>query len=84
MTKSKLSILVLFIVLFSLDCYSQTGVSSDVKQSVVKNGIGLGSVIAVVASWERNKSVLFAIIHGIFSWLYVIYFVITRSISTED
>ena len=84
MTKYKLSFLVLFIVLLSLDCYSQTGVSSDVKQSVVKNGIGLGSVIAVVASWERNKSVLFAIIHGIFSWLYVIYFVITRSVNTED
>ena len=84
MTKYKLSFLVLFIVLLSLDCYSQTGVSSDVKQSVVKNGIGLGSVIAVVASWERNKSVLFAIIHGIFSWLYVIYFVITRSTVTDD
>lgn len=77
MNKSYLSLLSL-ILLCSLESYSQTVVSSDVKETVVKNGIGLGSVIAVVASWERNKSILFAIIHGIFSWLYVIYFAITR------
>jgi hypothetical protein len=37
-----------------------------------------GSSIAIVLSWERNKSILWAIIHGMLSWLYVIYFALTR------
>ncbi len=39
-------------------------------------GIGLGTIIAVVLSWSRNKSILWAIIHGILGWLYVIYVLI--------
>ena len=39
----------------------------------VAPGVGLGTIIAVVISWSRNKSVLWAIIHGILGWLYVIY-----------
>ena len=42
------------------------------------SGIGLGSALAIVCSWERNKSILWAILAGIFSWFYVIYFAITR------
>lgn len=38
----------------------------------------LGSAIAVVLSWSRNASILWAILHGIFSWGYVIYFAVTR------
>jgi len=38
--------------------------------------IGLGTIIAVVVSWSRNKSVLWAIIHGLLGWLYVIYAVL--------
>jgi hypothetical protein len=45
---------------------------------VTQSGIGLGAVIAVVCSWQRNKSILWAILAGIFSWFYVIYFAITR------
>ena len=41
-------------------------------------GLGLGSVIAVVCSWQRNRSILWAILHGILSWFYVIYFASTR------
>jgi hypothetical protein len=46
--------------------------------TIVNNGIGLGSVIAVVCSWQRNRSILWAILAGIFSWFYVIYFALTR------
>jgi hypothetical protein len=45
---------------------------------VTQTGIGLGSVIAVVCSWQRNRSILWAILAGILSWLYVIYFALTR------
>lgn len=68
-------ILALFIV---YEGYSQDKIDSETKRSVITNGIGLGSVIAGVTSWERNKSVLWAIIHGFLSWIYVIYFVLTR------
>ena len=68
-------VLILFIIYKG---YSQDGIDPDTTRTVISNGIGLGSVIAGVTSWERNKSVLLAIIHGFFSWLYVIYFVITR------
>ena len=46
--------------------------------TVVKSGIGFGSVLAMVISYTAYKSVLWAIIHGIFSWLYVAYFLLTR------
>ncbi len=47
-------------------------------QIYVHTGIGLGSAIAVVCSWQRNRSILWAILAGIFSWLYVIYFAASR------
>jgi hypothetical protein len=47
-------------------------------QRVADSGLGLGAVIAVVSSWERNRSILFAIIAGLLNWIYVIYFLITR------
>lgn len=40
--------------------------------------LSLGSAIAVVLSWSRNASILWAILHGCFSWGYVIYFAVTR------
>ena len=43
-----------------------------------QSGIGLGAAIAVVCSWERNKSILFAILAGVLGWLYVLYFAVTR------
>jgi hypothetical protein len=42
-------------------------------------GIGLGTVIAVVVSWSRNKSIFWAIIHGILGWLYVIYALLVKA-----
>jgi hypothetical protein len=44
----------------------------------VQSGIGLGAVIAVVVSWQRNRSILWAILAGILSWFYVIYYALTR------
>lgn len=43
-----------------------------------KAGIGLGSAIAVAISWSLHKSIVWAAIHGILSWLYVIYFALMR------
>jgi hypothetical protein len=49
-----------------------------VQTTIIQNGVSLGAVIAVVLSWHRNRSILWAILHGILSWIYVIYFAITR------
>lgn len=65
-------------LLIAYESYSQETMDSETKRTVISSGIGLGSMIAVVTSWERNKSVLLAVIHGFFSWFYIIYFVLTR------
>ncbi|WP_296313856.1 hypothetical protein [Winogradskyella sp. UBA3174] len=69
--------ILLFILFISLDAFAHTE-TIGINNTVVKSGIGLGSVLAVVTSWDRNKSILLAIIHGVFSWLYVIYFALTQ------
>ena len=40
--------------------------------------ITLGTAIAVAISWTKNGSVLWAILHGLLSWFYVGYHVLTR------
>lgn len=47
-------------------------------REVVKSGVSLGSALAIAISWSVNQSILWAIIHGILSWLYVIYYALTR------
>mgnify|MGYP006198747865 FL=1 len=76
MNKIKLSLV--FLIIFTLECFSQNSENSEIRNTAISSGIGLGSVLAVVVSWERNKSVLLAFLHGIFSWFYVLYFVLTR------
>jgi hypothetical protein len=49
-----------------------------VSKSVVKNGIGFGTALAIAISYSHHHSIVWAIIHGFFSWLYVIYFAVTR------
>ncbi len=53
-------------------------IANQTTQTVAQSGLGLGSVIAVVCSWQRNRSILWAILAGILSWFYVIYFAATR------
>jgi hypothetical protein len=44
--------------------------------SAAKAGVSFGSALAMVISYAANKSILWAIVHGFLSWLYVIYYVI--------
>jgi hypothetical protein len=43
-----------------------------------KYGISFGTALAIAISYTNNHSILWAIIHGIFSWLYVIYFALLK------
>jgi hypothetical protein len=44
-----------------------------------KYGVGFGSALAIAISYTANHSILWAIIHGILGWLYVIYYALFRS-----
>jgi hypothetical protein len=48
------------------------------RKELVRSGITFGTALAITISWSLNQSVLWAIIHGFFSWLYVIYYIIFR------
>ncbi|WP_343321815.1 hypothetical protein [Sphingobacterium multivorum] len=72
-----LSLFIFF--LFISDIVFGQEISKSTTQTITQSGIGLGSVIAVVTSWDRNKSILWALIHGILGWLYVIYYAFTRN-----
>lgn len=51
---------------------------AHMAEQAATTGISLGAAIAVVCSWDRNKSILWAILAGFLSWLYVIYYALTR------
>lgn len=48
------------------------------RVEVVRSGIGFGAALAITMSWNANHSILWAILHGIFSWFYVIYYAVTQ------
>lgn len=50
----------------------------DGGKNVVKTGVGFGTVLAITISWSVNQSIVWAIIHGLLSWFYVIYYIIIR------
>ena len=51
---------------------------SQIRNGATQAGIGLGSALAVAISWSLHKSILWAIVHGVLSWFYVIYYALTR------
>lgn len=49
-----------------------------IRSEGAKWGVSFGSALAMAISYTTNKSILWAIIHGILGWLYVIYFCFGR------
>lgn len=49
-----------------------------IYRSAVKSGVGFGSALAMAISFNVHQSILWAMLHGFFSWLYVLYFAVTR------
>ena len=47
-----------------------------VVETSVKTGITFGSALAMVISYANWHSVGWAILHGLMSWVYVIYYVL--------
>lgn len=73
----KMTFLVNFFWLNTSELLAQSQ-DNTLKDKAIDGGIGLGSILAVVASWSRNQSILLAIVHGLLGWIYVVYFVFTR------
>lgn len=48
----------------------------EIRKEIIRNGVSFGTALAICISWSINNSVLWAILHGFFSWLYVIYYLI--------
>lgn len=49
-----------------------------IKKEVVSSGISMGCALAMILSYSINKSILWAIFHGLLSWFYVIYFIVAH------
>lgn len=45
---------------------------------VAKAGASFGSALAITISWSAHKSIVWAIVHGFLSWVYVGYYALTR------
>lgn len=45
---------------------------------IVRFGLGYGSVAAMILSYHANRSILWMLIDGWLSWLYVVYFALLR------
>jgi hypothetical protein len=41
-------------------------------------GITFGNALAIAMSWTTDKSVFWAVVDGVLSWIYVIYYVLTH------
>jgi len=50
-----------------------------VRVEGAKYGVSFGSALAIAISYTANHSILWAIVHGILGWLYVIYYALFRS-----
>lgn len=48
----------------------------EIVEKSVKTGITFGSALAMVISYTNWHSVGWAVIHGLMSWLYVVYYIL--------
>ena len=56
------------------ESYTEKG--QKIVRKTVKTGISFGSALAMVISYTAWHSICWAIVHGLLSWIYVIYYVI--------
>ncbi len=50
--------------------------NTTIVKKTVKTGVTFGSALAMVVSYTNWHSVGWAIIHGLMSWVYVVYYVL--------
>ena len=50
--------------------------NNNIAKSSAKAGISFGACLAMIISYVKWNSILWAVIHGIMGWIYVIYYII--------
>ncbi len=55
---------------------TETSKAAPAAKDAAKVGIGFGTALAITVSWSANHSILWAIVHGALSWIYVVYYAI--------
>ena len=55
------------------------GQSYSVRVEGAKYGVSFGSALAIAISYSANHSIIWAIIDGLLSWVYVIYYALLGS-----
>ena len=43
------------------------------RENAATAGLSMGSALAMILSFQLNHSILWALVHGVFSWFYVIF-----------
>jgi len=66
-------------IAFMVATLYKKGADIMIQNIVVQWGVTFGTALAISISFNKNQSVLWAIVHGFFSWFYVIYHVIWGS-----
>jgi len=57
-------------------CFANS--NQQVTNTVIGNGIGIGSALAICICWSETKSVLTSALAGLFGWFFVLYYLIIR------
>jgi len=55
---------------------TETSKAAPAAKDAAKVGIRFGTALAITVSWSANHSILWAIVHGALSWIYVVYYAI--------
>jgi hypothetical protein len=42
----------------------------------IYQGMGIGSTLAMMLSWQHNASITWSAIHGLCGWLYVVFYAV--------
>jgi len=66
-----------WLLTLTLTLVSTFAMANDSTTNLSQGGlfsVSIGSLVAVFLSWKRNKSILWAILHFLFGWFYVIYY----------
>jgi len=70
----RISLIITILFIGVLPVFAES--SKDISNTVVGNGIGIGSALAIAICWSRTHSVITTIFAGLLSWFYVIYYCI--------
>ena len=60
-----------------LAAYDGTNYEVTDPLSFIEYGVYFVAALAITISWSANQSILWAIVHGFLSWIYVIYFALS-------